>query len=400
VEPLLQRFELWREDDASAHFTHRRHRQVGLVSAQAQTAGQRLHHVDVLSGRVFCKLLLYARPEGQNLLTCPRRNLLSFRVERDRRLPQTEQRPRLALEVDAVETRQRDVVAVQLHRPPEYRSELRQRHVHRAQLQAGDLRHDLLPVSVVPRVRHVGGRRRELSALLRCHPRRPRRAGETAERPLAAVELLREELFQLVEHLEQVGGGRFGDHHLELVPGEVAVHEDGGGASGRDGVARRGPVQLPLVPEVDVEVADAAHQHRRGHVVEAELQGVESQADGVVRLHFGLLADVHCDKDNLFLYVPSQRRRRLTKCVDIGDFDVTTDYAPLGVETRPVQTQRYVQILVARRADAQASVAPEIFRHPPGGHKQKHVYWTPPTAPLLTTRFPSRCPCSCGHSTS
>ena len=46
------------------------------------------------------------------------------------------------------------------------------------------------------------------------------------EELLAVLELLREELVQLVGNLEEVGRRRLGDHHLQLVPREVAPQED------------------------------------------------------------------------------------------------------------------------------------------------------------------------------
>jgi len=44
---------------------------------------------------------------------------------------------------------------------------------------------------------------------------------------LAALELLGEELVQLVEHFEQIGGGGARNHQLQLVPAKISVQEDG-----------------------------------------------------------------------------------------------------------------------------------------------------------------------------
>ena len=68
---------------------------------------------------------------------------------------------------------------------------------------------------------------------------------EAREELLAALELLREKLFQLVENLEQVSCRRLGDEHLELIPAEITLNEDLCGLH-RGGVLDVGDVPIVL----------------------------------------------------------------------------------------------------------------------------------------------------------
>ena len=58
----------------------------------------------------------------------------------------------------------------------------------------------------------------------------PRLLVQPDQDPPGALELLQEKLLQLAVHLDQVGGGRLGDHQLKLVPRQLAVYEDHGWA--------------------------------------------------------------------------------------------------------------------------------------------------------------------------
>lgn len=129
--------------------------------------------------------------------------------------------------------------------------------------------------------------RKNRLTFLRCNSWGSRTAGKSAKRPLAAVKLLREELFQFIKHFQQVSCCRLRNHHLQLVPAEDSMHEytcrprkiytfstvnllsiSCDSPSGwYKSIPSGGTIQSPLVSQINIQIANATHQNGGSHVI-------------------------------------------------------------------------------------------------------------------------------------